>query len=201
MDLPLEKRAVVSENIDELISKRWSTRAFDSKKRISREDIISICEAARWAPSCRGDEPWRFVIFDKFTDRESYDKAFSLLDDLNRKWATSPVLILACADKLFRRGNPNDWSKFDAGAACENIYLQAVSLGLAAHPMAGFDAPGIAREFDIPERYEPVAMIAIGEQASPDVLEESYRKLELANRKRRPLGEQFFDGRWNKPIL
>lgn len=200
MDLTINKKATTSAEIDDLIAKRWSPRAFDSERKISREAIISICEAARWAPSCRGDEPWRFVVFDKFSDRESYDKAFSLLDDWNRKWAKTPVLILACTDKLFRRGNPNDWGKFDVGAACENIYLQAFSLGLAAHPMAGFDADGIAREFEIPDRYEPVAMIAVGKRAEPDVLEEKYRKLELAERKRRPLGEQFFAGEWNKPI-
>lgn len=41
------------------IKERWSPRAFDSKK-VSRDEIMSLLEAARFAPSCFNEQPWRF---------------------------------------------------------------------------------------------------------------------------------------------
>jgi nitroreductase len=199
----MEKNAITSVSIDPLLAKRWSLRAFDSEKPVSREHVISICEAGRWAPSCFGDEPWRFIVWDKNYDIEKYEKAFRCLGEWNQRWAkNAPVLILACADTKFRRNREsNRWAQFDSGAACENIYLQAFALGLAAHPMGGFDENMIKGIFEIPDDFIPMAMIAVGYQTDFTVLEEEFQKSELAERFRRPIGTTFFDSAWDKPIL
>ncbi|TAL69923.1 MAG: nitroreductase [Bacteroidetes bacterium] len=200
----MKKLAITSLPINQVIAERWSCRAFDINIPVSREHIISICEAGRWAPSCNGDEPWRFIVWDKNNNKDLFDKAYNCVGEWNQRWVKNvPVLLVACADRTFRRdGKPNLWGQFDTGAASMNIYLQAVSLGLMAHPFAGFDKDKLRNEFNIPEQFDIMAMIGIGYQAKAEVLEdEKQRKTELGERSRRPIGTEFFDGEWEKPIL
>jgi hypothetical protein len=68
------------------------------------------------------------------------------------------------------------------------------------HQMGGFDAEKARAAFGIPADYTPMAMIAVGYQAAPDVLDEETKKKELAPRSRKPLGERFFEGGWGKPV-
>ena len=198
----LEKRAKTSQPIADIIAKRWSPRAFDPDKFVTKEQIVSLCEAARWAPSCFGDEPWRMIVWDKNSDPEYYQKAFDCLDPWNQKWIkNTPVLIgVFCYDNFRVNHKPNRWSEFDTGAACQNLYLQAVELGLISHPMGGYDEKKIKEIFEVPEDYSSVAMIAIGYQAEPEVLEESYREIEVKERKRRAIGTEFFNSKWENPI-
>ncbi len=198
----LVKKAVTSEGINDTIARRWSCRAFNINKPVPRESIISICEAGRWAPSCRGDEPWRFIVWDLYRDREAYLKAFACLDEWNQRWVkNAPVIIGVFADTKFRRGNGNRWGQFDTGAAAMNMYLQAVDCGLMAHPMGGFDEEKIKIAFAIPGQFTPMAMIAAGYQASPEIIDDDgQRKSETAERKRQPLGSCFFDSQWGNGI-
>ena len=76
--------------------------------------------------------------------------------------------------------------------------MQAVDLGLAAHQMGGFDPDAARSAFNIPEQFTPMAMIAVGHQADANILNEDFKAAELAERNRRPLSENFFDGEWNK---
>lgn len=199
----IDKRAVTNEPINELLAKRWSPRAFDPEKMVSRKDIISICEAGRWAPSSMGDEPWRYIVWDKFHDEENWQKAFDCLVEWNKGWAkNAPVLLASFADHKFRyKGKHNRHAQHDTGAASENICLQATSLGLMAHQMGGFDADLLKKVFNVPNDLIPMSMIAIGYQAEIEVLDEKYRDDELADRNRRPIGITFFDSEWEKPII
>jgi len=190
----LEKKAISSAQLDETISKRWSCRAFDIAKSVNREQILSLCEAGSWAPSCYGDEPWRFIVFDKFSDEPAYSRAFSCIGEWNQSWAkNAPVLFFSFADTKFRKsGKPNRWAQYDTGSAVENIILQAVWLGLMAHPIGGFGSEKVMKEFKIPENFTPMSVVAIGYQAEAEILEEEYRISEVKERFRRPLGETFF---------
>ncbi|MFP4544850.1 MAG: nitroreductase family protein [Candidatus Kapaibacterium sp.] len=198
----LEKRAKTVQPIDDVIAKRWSPRSFDPSKKVSRDQVLSLCEAGRWAPSCFGDEPWRFIVWDRHHDYDKWLKAFNCLGEWNRGWVkNTPILLAAMAGSKFRKnGDFNRWGMYDTGAASENICLQATSMGLMAHQMGGFDKDKLRLEFSIPDRFIPMAMIAVGYQAEPVLLDEEYRKSEIAERFRRPLGHTFFDSEWNKPI-
>jgi nitroreductase len=188
--------------IHDLLARRWSGRAFDRGRPVSREQLTALLEAARWAPSCYGDEPWRFIVWDRFRDETAWQKAFECLGEWNRKWArTAPVLLLSAADSVFtKNGKPNRWGQHDTGAAGENLQLQAAALGLMAHPMGGFDADKARREFGVPERFTPMAMIAVGHPAPAETLEGEYRDAEIAARGRTPLGTRFFEGGWDIPF-
>ena len=200
----LGKKADTSLQIDDLIAERWSPRAFDINKIVSQEQIIALCEAARWAPSCAGDEPWRFIVWNQNHNKELWEKAFNTLEEFNKVWVkNAPVLILSLADSKWRKNRESDnyWSRHDAGAAAMNLYLQAKSLGLITHPMGGFKIDAIKSEFNIPDEFEPMAMIAVGYQAELDVLDDYNKKREVAARSRQPLGSSFFNSEWAKPII
>ncbi|MDX1252334.1 MAG: nitroreductase family protein [Gammaproteobacteria bacterium] len=188
--------------IHDLIARRWSGRAFDAGKPVSREQILSLLEAARWAPSCYGDEPWRFIVWDKNSDAASWHEAFACLGEFNQQWVkNAPVLVLATAGGAFHHnGKPNRWGQYDTGAAAENLCLQAAAQGLMAHQMGGFDTGKTRKSFNIPLEYECMAMIAVGHPASADVLEGDIKTRELSERLRSPLEERFFEGGWGVPV-
>jgi nitroreductase len=198
----LEKPASTSRPIHDLFVRRWSTRAFDIKRPVTREQLQSLIEAGRWAPSCNGDEPWRYLIWDRGRDPDGFQKAFDCLSENNRKWVKNvPLLMLSCAGSIFgATGKPNRWGQHDTGAASVCMALQAVVIGLAVHQMGGFDAEKARAAFGIPAEYTPMAMIAIGYQAEPDVLDEETRKKELTPRARKALAEKFFEGGWGKGV-
>lgn len=189
--------------IDDLIARRWSCRAFDPDKPVGREQLIAMLEAARWAPSCYGDQPWRFLVWDRNRDHDAWKKAFDCLGEWNQRWVrNAPVLLLVTADSLFRnKGTPNRWGQYDTGAAAENLCLQATALGLATHQMGGFDDDKARRTFAIPAQFACMAMIAVGYQAEADTLSDELKRLELAPRSRAPLGELFFEGGWGVPVV
>lgn len=188
--------------IDSLIARRWSGRAFDRNRPVGRVDLIALLEAARWAPSCNGDQPWRYIVWDRFADGESWAKAFECLSEGNRMWVkNAPLLLLATAHRIFaHNGKPNRWGQYDTGAASENLCLQAVALGLMAHQMGGFDAEKVRATFHVPGQFDCMAMIAVGHPADSDILDSPYRERERAERVRKPLEELFFEGTWQETI-
>ena len=197
-----DRIAQTSRPIHDLLARRWSTRAFDAGKTVSREQLTALLEAGRWAPSCNGDEPWRYLVWDRKRDAEGFQKAFDCLSENNRKWVKNvPLLMLSCAGSNFAAtGKPNRWTQHDTGAASVSMALQAVALGLSYHQMGGFDAEKARAAFGIPADYTPMAMIAVGHQASADVLDEETKAKELKGRGRKPLGEKFFEGGWGKGV-
>lgn len=196
------KSATTAVPIHDIITKRWSCRAFDAARPVNREQIVALIEAARWAPSCFGDEPWRFIIWDKSTDSAAWNKAFDCLVEWNQNWVkNAPLLILVTANSVFHKnGKPNAWGQYDSGAAAENLCLQAVAMGLMAHQMGGFDADKVRKEFGVPEQFSCMAMIAVGYQGEATVLNEELKELEIACRARTALGEHFFEGAWGTAI-
>ena len=188
--------------INQTIANRWSGRAFDSAKPVSKEQILSLCEAARWAPSCFGDEPWRFLVWDKNSNAEAWQKAFDCLAPSNQTWVkNAPVLLLVCADTLFGHNQtPNRWAQYDTGAAGENLCLQAADLGLMAHQMGGFNVDAAREAFAIPAQFTLMAMVAVGYAGDANQLPDELKTRELAARKRKPIGDLFFDSAWNQSI-
>jgi nitroreductase len=197
-----DKKIDTQEKIDDLLAKRWSGRAYDVSRQVSQQDIISLLEAARWAPSCYGDEPWRYIVCDKSTNESAWDKAFSCLSEGNQSWAVNaPALILALANTIFSHNdNDNRWAQYDTGAATMSLCIQASSLGLMVHQMGGFSAEKAAETFSIPEQYTSMAMMTVGYQLAEDKISGEMMDRESSARKRNPLAEQFFDGQWGKPI-
>lgn len=188
--------------IHELIANRWSGRAYDDSRPLSRNQIISLLEAARWAPSCYGDQPWRFIVFDKVTNEPAWQQALDCMAEGNRQWAKSaPLLLVACADSvLSKTGDDNRWGQYDTGAASENLCLQATAMGLMVHQMGGFDVDKCRQSFSIPEQFMPMAMMAVGYQLPKDAIPEEMRERENNPRARNSLAENFYEANWDSPV-
>ena len=196
------RNASTSVPINDLSARRWSPRAFDAQRGVTPAQTTALIEAARWAPSCFGAEPWRFLVWNRATDAAGWQQAFDCLSDNNKKWAGKvPLLIMACAGATFEHnGQPNRWSQYDTGMASLALSLEAVAQGLVAHQMGGFDIGKARTAFGIPGDFMPMAMIAVGYQAAAETIEdEETRQKELKARARKPLGERFYSGRWGNP--
>jgi nitroreductase len=105
------------------------------------------------------------------------------------------ALSIATVD---RGGKPNRHAWHDVGLASENLVIQAVSMGLSAHMMGGFDADKARELYQIPPGNDPVAMMAIGYPGDPNSLPEGVRQKDLAPRQRKPLREFLFAGTWGQ---
>jgi nitroreductase len=197
-----DRLAQTSKPIHDLLARRWSPRAFDPNRPVTRDQLRTLLEAGRWAPSCNGDEPWRYLILDKSRDPQGWQKAYDCLNENNKKWVKNvPLLMLSCAGSAFEAtGKPNRWTQHDTGAASVSMALQAVAMGLVIHQMGGWDAEKARAAFAIPPEYTPMAMIAVGYQASPDVLDDETKAKELRPRGRKPLAERFYEGGWGKGV-
>ncbi|MFO1372839.1 MAG: nitroreductase family protein [Candidatus Competibacteraceae bacterium] len=197
-----EKLATNQVPIADLIARRWSSRAIDPNKAVSRDHLLALLEAARWAPSCFGEEPWRYLVWDRFRDPVGWQQAFECLAAGNQVWVTSaPVLLLSVAVSNFVHNNhPNRWAQHDTGAASENLCLQATALGLVAHQMGGFDADQIKARFNIPTDHISMAMIAVGHPAPANILPDALRQKELAPRAREPFDQFVFEGSWGQSL-
>lgn len=195
-----QKTAVTQVNIHELIAKRWSPRAFDPDKIVSQTDITAVLEAARWAPSCFNDQPWRYVVCDKSRDASAWQNGLEIIAEKNQLWAkNAPVLILAVAMENFNHnGKPNRWAAYDTGAASLSLCLQATALGLIVHQMGGFDADKARQALNLPNDCTPMAMLALGYQAEVDTLAEDFQAAEQAERSRAALDQRFYLGQWGE---
>jgi nitroreductase len=165
-------------DVDDAFVQRWSPRSF-SGEPLAPEQVRSLFEAARWAPSASNLQPWLFVYAD---DEETLALTRPILRNGNRRWADrAPLLVFVFA----RRSNPttgelNRLAAFDTGAAWMSLALQAQKLGLVAHAMGGI-YPERAHEIlgVRSEEYESLCAVAVGMRASPEILPDDLRAREV----------------------
>jgi nitroreductase len=190
------KHAPAVEGVLPVFHQRWSPRSF-ADRAVSSSDLAKVFEAARWTPSSSNIQPWRFIVGLRGTDTNS--KIVSALMGFNQSWAgAAPVLILGVAHTASPHGK-NAYALFDLGAATYAITLQAASLGLSTHQMAGFDQAIARKALEIPEDYVIGSVVALGYQGEPEALaNEELVKRELAPRDRKPLKELVFSA-WDTP--
>ena len=179
-----------------LLEKRWSPYAFD-KKAVPQEDILSLFEAVRCAPSSYNEQPWRYIIATS-ENKEEFNKILSCLVEANREWAQhAPVLALGVASLKFERnGQPNRAAIHDLGTASAFLTVEATARGLFVHQMIGIE-PSKARDiYNIPNEYEPMTGLAIGYQGDPNSLPKNLQDRDLKRRPRKLLSEIIFSHSW-----
>lgn len=188
-----------SVEIAEIINRRWSPRAFDPTKPVEPSKLMSVFEAARWAPSSGNGQPWSFIVGYNFN--KSYQDILSTLNDSNQIWAKNAPVLLITVTKAIRDDRPNRFAFHDVGLATENLFLQACELGLSCHFMGGFSPDKVRDIFGIPNDHEAVAAGAIGYMGEVDSLPDDLKEREAAVRQRKPIEEFVFSGKWNNPLV
>ena len=125
--------------IEPFLLDRWSPRAM-SGEEISREELMRLFEAARWAPSSFNTQQWRALYARRGTQTlaDLLRSARRREQSLGKKARPSSSFLFR--EKLFDHDNEpsvTHWS--DCGAAWENFALQGFQQGLVVHGMQGFD--------------------------------------------------------------
>lgn len=173
-----------------LFLNRWSSRSY-AKRPVAEETLLTVLEAARWAPSSSNQQPWRFIVARTPEDRERFA---SFIKPNNRLWTDrAPVLVLIASDTLKQDGDKNAAHAFDAGAAWASIAFQANLLGLSSRAVGGYDRE-LAREvLRVPDHIELHAIITLGYRGDKEDLHESFRDKEKPNG-RKPLRDSIREG-------
>lgn len=186
-----EKR-VAGHAIADIFLNRWSPRAMTGEA-VSPAGLLTLFEAARWAPSSYNYQPWRILYAHR--DTEHWQTFFDLMVEFNQSWAkNAAVLVVFISRTHFDfNGQPAPTHSFDTGAAWENLALQGALNGLVVHGMQGFDYERARTALNIPEGFQVEAMCAIGKLADPATLSDDLRAKEAPS-DRRKLEETICEG-------
>ncbi len=183
-----DRRAATEAHLLEVLSNRWSPRAFDAEETIDEGKLRNALEAARWSPSAGNSQPWRFVVARRGTSEHA--TIHECLTGWNKEWAgDAAVLIVAIAEVENALGEPHRWASYDLGQAMAHLSVQAHHDGLHAHQMGGFDTAVLCEAFALDPNLTPVTVTALGTIGDPAQLPEVLREREEAPRARRALGD------------
>ena len=190
----MKKPAITAVDIHPVLAERWSPRSLDKTATISSEDMTALLEAARWAPSANNAQPWRFIIARR--NDENFDKIKATLTGFNQIWSpNAAAYIVIVANMKNEDGTERTISLFDCGLAAAHLSVEAHHRGFVVHQMAGFDHPGLATSFGLPESQAPVIIMAIGKQAPAEALGEGpVLERETAPRERIALADLVIGG-------
>ncbi len=189
VELEEKKVAATTRPVLSFIRRRWSPRSF-ADKPIADEDMQTLFEAAGWAASSRNEQPWEYIYAHR-SDEEGFQRLLDCLNEGNRKWAKDAAVLVLSLARLHHshNGKPNRHYLHDTGSANTTMLLQAASMDIYGHMMAGFQMDKTIEVLELPDEVEPCCFIALGYLGTPDQLEEPFRSRELNPRRRRPVGE------------
>lgn len=173
--------------IHPLLLGRWSPRSMTGEP-LPDEELLSLFEAARWAPSSFNNQPWRFLVAKR--GAPDWDRFYNLMIPFNQEWTKdAAALVVVISKSTFEHnGKPARTHSFDTGAAWMSLAIEASARGLVAHGMEGFNYDKAKSELKIPDDHTVEAMLAIGKLAPKEHLPEEIRKKEEPST-RRPLSE------------
>lgn len=155
----------------ELAKKRYSVRSYNGKK-VEKEKLEKILEAAHVAPTAANLQPVRLLVIQQAEGLEKLSKAANIYH--------APLAIVVCADHDKAWVRPFDKKQtcdIDASILTDHMMLQASELGLGSVWICYFKPDILREEFCIPKNLEPVNILAVGYSEetpqSPDRHEET----------------------------
>jgi len=189
---------VAEHAVDPLFLNRWSPRAFTGEA-IPAETLLSLLEAARWAPSASNIQPWRFIYGHAGTP--AFQTLLEGLIPFNQAWAVKASALVVVLSKKTSvapgqtEAKPNAWHSFDAGAAWASLAFQAHLSGWVTHGMGGFDGAKLRGSLGVPDDVAIEAVVAVGKPGDKAGLPEGLQAREMPN-DRLPLAQLVAEGRY-----
>jgi 3-hydroxypropanoate dehydrogenase len=147
---------------------------------VSDEELTSIWELARWAPTAANTQPLRVLYV---RPGEGRDRLVKYMSEGNQaKTAAAPAVAVLAVDTRFHEHIPTVFpirpemkdffesneefrtkgGNFNAALQAGYFILAVRALGLAAGPMTGFDAPALDAEFFPDGRFRSIVVVNIG---------------------------------------
>ena len=164
-----------------------------SGEEIAEEELLTLFEAARWAPSSYNNQPWRILYARRNTIH--WPLFFDLLVDFNKTWVKGAAALVVFISKTTfdHNGEPSVTHSFDTGAAWENFALEASLKNLVVHGMEGFDYDRARTVLKIPRHFQVEVMVAIGKPGKKEDLPVGLQERETPD-DRRKLTETIIEG-------
>lgn len=185
--------------VDSIFIDRWSPRAYTGEA-IDDASLLSLFEAARWAPSANNSQPWRFIYAKKGSAH--WEDLFALLNENNQRWVNRAAVLIALVSKKthVRPGetaaSPLKNHSLDAGAAWASLAFQACQLGWRTRAIGGFNREAAPEVLGVPEGYQVEILIAVGKQADKSVLPEDFHEREQPT-PRKPVEKLIAEGKFS----
>lgn len=181
-----------------LLHQRWSSRVYDPQHHLSDDDLTTLLEAARWAPSAGNSQPWAFLV-----GRRGDATHSAFVEQLSRGnsfWAPRASALMVSLHRIAAEPGSDfpysDYAAYDLGQAAAHITVQAQSMGLYVHQFAGFDHHRVARVFEVPDHWQVTTGIAVGRLAPVSTIEDVEPSLAVRERRlrqRNPLSQFVFE--------
>lgn len=155
----------------ELAKKRHTVRKYQAKK-VEEEKLLKILEAGRIAPTGANTQPQRIVVVREQEGLQKLAKCANVY--------AAPLALIICSDHSISWKRPHDGkdiAEIDASIVTDHMMLQAAELGLGTCWICYFDAQALRTEFNIPDNYEPLNILAIGYSASEPLSPERHATL------------------------
>ncbi|MFF5052762.1 malonic semialdehyde reductase [Micromonospora sp. NPDC000663] len=166
---------------DLLFRKARTAEAFTDEP-VTDEQVAAIHDLIRYGPTAYNGQPLRVLLL---RSPESRARLLPYLSSGNRaKTASAPLTAILAADVDFHRRLPElyphrpqarEWladraarveqARFNATLQIGYLIVGVRAAGLAAGPMAGFDAAGVQREFLPDGRHEVLLVLNLGHPA------------------------------------
>jgi len=185
----------------EALSQRRARRAFASRP-IEAGLEATLWQAVSIAPSHGNSQPTRIVVA---RSPEVRSALIAALNEGNRSWAPAAPLLAAVlgvpAHDFAQKnsdGTMRDLWALNAGIAVGNLLAQATAMGLTAHPMAGFDEPGVRTALAVPDAVRVVVVMAIGYPGVIESLPADLQAKEARPQERIPLHALVVDDSWQE---
>ena len=182
-------------DIERFFVNRWSPRAMTGEE-ITREELMRLFEAGRWAMSSMNNQPWRFLY--AFRNSAHWEMFFGILTPGNQAWCrNASVLIVAVSKMTFDNGKPARTHSYDTGAAWYSLALQGTMMGLVVHGMQGFNYDKARELLGVTDEYQVEAMAAVGRPGNKEELSQALQERESPSQ-RKKVEEFAFEGGFGK---
>jgi nitroreductase len=189
----MSKTPETSAPLTPLLASRWSPRSYDKTYQISDQELLSILEAGRWAPSANNLQPWRFSVAKRGT--ELHEKVVAGLTGFNQAWAPDAAALIVISIRRSDAGESIKGNFYDAGLAVAQMSIQAQALDLYTHQMGGILRDELHKSLELPADLEVAVVITVGKKDVPEKFEGEALAREIAPRTRLDLSEIVLHGK------